>query len=196
MKKGVVAIAVAVLALLAWLWFAKTRPEPPATGIQPPEESVAHQNAPVAKAFSTASPQVKTVIASNFAAPAPQTVFFTPPPKPTIAPAGKPFPLEYTNLPPDIVLDNVRHAIRDFGAMFSGNPVGVNSEITSQLSGNNPKQVNFIRPEAGMRLNDQGELIDPWGTPYFFHQVSGTEMEIRSAGPDKILWTADDLITK
>ena len=47
-----------------------------------------------------------------------------------------------------------------------------------------------------MRINSQGELIDPWGTPYFFHQLSGTEMEIHSAGPDKVMWTQDDLVIK
>jgi len=38
--------------------------------------------------------------------------------------------------------------------------------------------------------------VDPWGTPYFFHQLSGKEMEIHSAGPDKMMWTADDLVTE
>jgi hypothetical protein len=47
-----------------------------------------------------------------------------------------------------------------------------------------------------MRINKHGELVDPWGTAYFFHQLSGKETEIRSAGPDKILWTADDLVTE
>jgi hypothetical protein len=47
-----------------------------------------------------------------------------------------------------------------------------------------------------MRVNGDGELVDPWGTPYFFHQLSGTDMEIRSAGPDKTMWTDDDLMTK
>jgi len=39
-------------------------------------------------------------------------------------------------------------------------------------------------------------LVDAWGTPFFFHQLSGHEMEIHSAGPDKIMWTADDLVTE
>ena len=80
--------------------------------------------------------------------------------------------------------------------MFGGNPVGVNSEITSALNGNNPKKINFIDPQAGMRINANGELVDAWGTPFFFHQLSGTDMEIRSAGPDKKMWTIDDLVTR
>ena len=50
--------------------------------------------------------------------------------------------------------------------------------------------------DAGLRLNAAGELVDPWGTPYFFHQLSATEMEIHSAGPDKVMWTRDDLVIK
>jgi hypothetical protein len=80
--------------------------------------------------------------------------------------------------------------------MFGGNPVGINSEITSQLSGDNPKHINFLSAEDGMRVNEKGELVDPWGTPYFFHQLSATDMEIHSAGPDKIMWTSDDIVVK
>ena len=80
--------------------------------------------------------------------------------------------------------------------MFHGNPVGNNAEITSSLNGSNPKQVKFIGAESGLQINDQGELVDPWGTPFFFHQRSAKEMEVRSAGPDKIMWTADDLVAR
>lgn len=80
--------------------------------------------------------------------------------------------------------------------MFGGNPVGTNPEITAALAGNNPKQINFIKPEAGMQINGNGELVDAWGAPLFFHQLSGTDMEVRSAGPDRKLWTPDDLVTR
>lgn len=101
-----------------------------------------------------------------------------------------------TNIPPTIVLENIRRAVRQYGDMFGGNPVGTNPEITSALNGNNPKQINFISAGAGMQINENGELIDAWGTPLFFHQLSGTEMEIHSAGPDKKMWTRDDFVTK
>lgn len=109
---------------------------------------------------------------------------------------GVPHEPEFTNFPPVIVLEKVAHAIHDYASMFGGNPVGTNPEITAALKGNNPRQSNFINAEAGLRVNAGGELVDAWGTPYFFHQLSGREMEIRSAGPDRILWTADDLIAK
>jgi hypothetical protein len=86
--------------------------------------------------------------------------------------------------------------VRQYGEMFGGNPVGTNPEITSQLGGENPKHINFLNPEAGLRVNDNGELMDAWGTPFFFHQISSMDMEIHSAGPDRIMWTVDDLVAK
>jgi hypothetical protein len=103
---------------------------------------------------------------------------------------------ETPKLPPATVLENMRTAIRDYGSMFGGNPVGNNAEITRALNGDNPKQAKFLHADSGLRINGKSELIDPWGTPLFFHQLSGSETEIRSAGPDKVMWTADDLIIK
>jgi hypothetical protein len=101
-----------------------------------------------------------------------------------------------TQILPETVLQNVGRMVRQYGEMFGGNPVGTNPEITSQLSGDNPKHINFVTTQAGMRINTGGELVDAWGTPYFFHQISGSEMEIHSAGPDKIMWTSDDLVVR
>lgn len=193
MNKRIVALILPGVVLSAWFWFSRSKTEATRTGTVSSGKSVAAQEAAVARALSTEEPRAAAVIASNFAAATPQTIFYSAPPGPPVAPAGKPAPLEYTNLAPELVLDNVRHAVRDYRSMFGGNPVGVNPEIAAQLNGNNPKQANFIQPDSGMRLNEQGELVDSWGTPYFFHQLSGIDMEIRSAGPDKIMWTADDL---
>ena len=99
-------------------------------------------------------------------------------------------------LSPRIVLENVRSAIRLYGSTYGGNPVGTNPEITAALTGDNPKHIHFIGADSGLSVDDKGELVDPWGTPLFFHQLSGAETEIRSAGPDKRMWTTDDLVTK
>jgi hypothetical protein len=103
---------------------------------------------------------------------------------------------EAPNLPPLTVLDNARVAIHNYNATFGENPVGNNAEITVALMGKNPKQVNFIREDAGLRVNDRGEMIDAYGTPFFFHQLSANVMEIRSAGQDRKLWTFDDIVTR
>jgi len=115
-------------------------------------------------------------------------------------PTATPFLLGSADTPPAMepatLLGNMRIAVHNYGSRFGGNPVGMNPEITKALNGDNPKQVMFITDDSGLRINARGELVDYWGTPFFFHQLSGAEMEIRSAGPDRVIWTADDLVTK
>ena len=83
--------------------------------------------------------------------------------------------------------------IRYRAATHRQNPVGDNVDITAVLTGRNELGFAFI-PQDHPAINAAGELCDRWGTPFFFHQVSGEEMEIRSAGPDRKLWTADDQV--
>jgi hypothetical protein len=87
------------------------------------------------------------------------------------------------------IVDQVFVAYR--AALHNGNPVGENSEITAALTGRNKLGFAFI-PKDCPAINSKGELCDRWGKPYFFHQISGEKMEVRSAGPDKVLWTDDD----
>jgi len=81
----------------------------------------------------------------------------------------------------------------EFRKHQGGNPIGENDEITTSLLGGNPKHLAYL-PDKGPHLNTSGQLIDRWGTPYFFHQLSGSQTEIRSAGPDKEMNTPDDLV--
>ncbi len=194
MNKRAIAAALLILitALLVHFWWHS----PSRTQIAP-AQTQASQDAAVANALAAQGTNTAALITSNFAgvqsAPgsSDSTASSSSP-----APAGPASPLQVTDIPPAIVLENMARAVRQYGTMFGGNPVGTNPEITSQLNGNNPKHINFINAGSGMRINENGELIDPWGTPYFFHQISGTDMEIHSAGPDKIMWTADDLVTR
>jgi hypothetical protein len=42
-------------------------------------------------------------------------------------------------------------------------------------------------------------ISDAFASPtsaYFFHQISASEMEVHSAGPDKVMWTSDDQVVK
>lgn len=86
----------------------------------------------------------------------------------------------------------VDRLLRDYSRNVGEFPVGTNADITRALRGNNLKKIVFVTPDE-MPTNDRAELIDDWQTPYFFHQVSGHQMEIYSAGPDREMWTADDL---
>jgi hypothetical protein len=186
------ALLITITSLLVYFWW-----QPPSRNQSLPAQTGASQDTAVANALAAQSSNAAAIITSNFARvqPAPEvlnsaTAGVSP------APSGPASPLQVTDVPPPIVLENMSRAVRQYGAMFGGNPVGTNPEITSQLNGNNPRHINFINAAAGMRINENGELIDPWGTPYFFHQISGTDMEIHSAGPDKIMWTSDDLVTR
>ena len=175
-------LTMAVIVLLAafalWLLF---QPKPRVTA---PANTETTQTTARDKSSPLASSQPATAASSNVATAR------------NVEPAGAPMALEFTNFSARIVLQNVRHAIRDYGSRFGGNPVGSNPEITRALAGRNPNHVNFLNPDAGLRVNATGKLVDPWGTPYFFHQLSGTEMEIHTAGPDRIMWTQDDLVIK
>lgn len=73
-----------------------------------------------------------------------------------------------------------------------GNPTGSNAEITAALAGANRLRLVLI-PRGHPALNADGELCDRWGTPYFFHSESRRRTTIRSAGPDRRMWTGDDV---
>lgn len=77
---------------------------------------------------------------------------------------------------------------------LGSNPTGQNEDITAALTGNFG-QTGRVFPPNSPAIRD-GKLVDRWGTPYWFHPESGTKMEIRSAGPDKDLFTDDDISLK
>lgn len=78
-------------------------------------------------------------------------------------------------------------------ANLGGGPSGgENEEIIAQLSGGNAKHLAVIAPDHAA-INERGQLLDRWGTPYYFHPVSREQLDIRSAGPDKLLFTKDDV---
>jgi hypothetical protein len=148
---------------------------------------------------ASAAPAASPAVGSPGNAPAVPVA--TPATFPTSAlPPATPFVLGSAEKPPAmepaVVLNNMRIAIHQYGSRFGGNPVGTNPEITKALNGENPKEVRFLAEDSGLRINARGELVDYWGTPFFFHQLSASVMEIHSAGPDRVMWTADDLVTK
>lgn len=88
-----------------------------------------------------------------------------------------------------ILQDLVSYYRRIHGANPEG---GLNFEIVGNLAGDNERKLAVLPPDHPS-LNQEGELLDRWGTPYWFHPVSRELMEIVSAGPDKNLWTEDDV---
>ena len=189
---GLLIFAVVLVGLLLWPMPGKPLRRAPDTAVPPATRPLAsvHPAPPVATPPPPAPAAPEESVASDVPVPAPTSAMIA-----LARPAGPPAPVtDPSGLAPATVLEAMRTTLRQYASLFGGNPVGTNPEITKALDGDNPKQVRFLRPESGQRIDERGELVDPWGTPYFFHQISGKEMEIRSAGPDRMLWTADDLV--
>jgi hypothetical protein len=189
------------------MWLTTTRTPTIVRSSEPPSSLLAEQASQKATNDALTDPEgnpevpEETAAASEPALPGP----VIPLPKPVSlaareepAPGTDPEPTEEVTpgLPAITALENVRTAFRQYCLRLGGNPVGGNSEITAALNGQNPRQVVFLSADDGAQVNGRGELVDHWQSPYFFHQLSRTEMEIRSAGPDRKMWTSDDLVLK
>ncbi len=72
-------------------------------------------------------------------------------------------------------------------------PLADNVDFVSFFTGDNPHRVAWIRP-GHPAVSAQGELLDRWGTPVFFHRESSSRTSLRSAGPDRAFWTDDDIV--
>lgn len=72
-------------------------------------------------------------------------------------------------------------------------PTGSNRELVAALAGENAHRIRFIDPTSPF-MNADGELLDRWQVPLFFHFVEADDVGVRSAGPDRVLWTADDVM--
>lgn len=70
-------------------------------------------------------------------------------------------------------------------------PIGNDSDLAHALTGHNPMKL-VVLPRNHPALSQDGRLRDRWGTPYFIHPRGNSAFEIRSAGPDRKLFTADD----
>lgn len=102
-------------------------------------------------------------------------------------------PLNAKDTAPEEDLATIEMLLNEFAKLHDGHPNGENVEITAALMGNNPRHVAFLRSSKEF-VNVAGELVDRWGTPYFFHQQSAKHTEIISAGPDGKFYTGDDLV--
>lgn len=70
-------------------------------------------------------------------------------------------------------------------------PLGPNEEFARALTDPDSMGDSAIPLKHPAILN--GQLIDRWGTPWFLHQDSSGTVSTRSAGPDRKLFTPDDV---
>lgn len=189
----------AIILLVAVEWGAKPVESPP----PPPAAPQTGSNATTPPSSSAASPS-QGVAPTPASAPAPVVV--EPGPTPTRAffatPTAPPPPEERSALADALNtpattgrqdLEIVASVLSAFTDHFRELPIGNNAEITAALAGDNTRGIALL-PADHPAINAQGELVDRWGSPYFFHQIGEGLMQIRSAGPDRRLYSDDDLI--
>lgn len=183
MKPRTIALALVALALLGGglFWFV-TRDDPSLTGITPPPS----------KRTPAPAPQK----------PAPVAVAPTPAPAPP-----EPPPRDRRAIDPEIqkladrLVDQTQTPLNDLEVVneffdmyrktMSHMSIGSNEDFTAILTGGNPQDGVLFPADSPMIIN--GQIVDRWGSPYWIHPNSGARVEIRSAGPDKSLFTTDDI---
>lgn len=74
----------------------------------------------------------------------------------------------------------------------AGPPLGDDADLVRILTGRNALRLQLLSPDHPA-ISPEGRLLDRWGTPYHVHALSAQSFEFRSAGPDKRLFTQDDL---
>ncbi len=208
-RTRMVLTAALLLTVAAVFWWSTPRPPQPSPSgsASTPSPMLSPDEAPPsATTTSVSSPSATREPSPGAPAPSGELVDSqsapaadTPPPAPAPS-AAEDEPAPTAPAPPaapegDVSadLEMVDTALREYRTALGENPVGSNAEITRALLGDNLKQVRIGTP-PGSSVGPEGELADRWGTPYFFHQLSGTRMEIRSAGPDQRMWTRDDAV--
>jgi hypothetical protein len=84
--------------------------------------------------------------------------------------------------------DSLILGLQQFKEFTGAYPIGSNVYIAKALLGQTDKKVLILAVRQN-DLNDKGEIVDPWGTPFRFY-FSGDEVLIRSAGPNRV-WEDD-----
>jgi hypothetical protein len=136
------------------------------------------------------------LVASQSAAPSPD-----PSRADSNRPGGAPFAerilADYASpsRPPQEDLRDLARTLENFALLVKGSnplPLGANEEIAAALRGKNKAALRAVADDHRI-FNASGQIVDRWETPLYFHAASRDRLEIRSAGPDRQMWTADDL---
>lgn len=100
--------------------------------------------------------------------------------------------------PPEEDMHGIARTLENFVLLIKGDnplPLGANEEIAAALRGKNRGKLRAL-PDTHPAINAAGQIVDRWATPLFFHAQSRDRIDIRSAGPDRKMWNADDLHRK
>ena len=136
--------------------------------------------------------------------PPPPVRMDLPPPAPGLLPARQPTPEHPLNswerlLAVDGAPAEDRAALEDIVINYLQSaphsirpPLGTNDEITRALMDRDTLGDSAI--PASHPAIVSGQLVDRWGSPWLFHQLAADLIEVRSAGPDRKPFTADDIV--
>ena len=176
-RPGTILCTLALLVLVGWL-FISLRSISPETAHQLRLAEISATNATAAPVALNNSPSPST----NIAAP------------PLL---GETILRDYANpsTPPENDLTLLAHLMDNFSVLVKSAadlPLSANEDWAAALRGFNPAHERFL-PDTHLALDAKGRLVDRWRTPLFFHALGNHRFDLRSAGPDKKLWTADDL---
>lgn len=72
-------------------------------------------------------------------------------------------------------------------------PIGGNADFSAALRGENANREVFIRPGHPV-FSPDGLILDRWKSPVIVHPEAWRQLELRSAGPDRVPYTADDVV--
>jgi len=100
-----------------------------------------------------------------------------------------------TNSPPENDLTLMSHLMETSLLLLksaANRPLSANEDWANLFRRKN-SALEELLPAQHRALNTNGQLIDRWQTPLIFHALGGGRYEIRSAGPDREMWTADDI---
>jgi hypothetical protein len=180
--KSPLTVILGIIALVALVYWIEPWPHHP---LPPPVKPIPAQPSPVRPPVSLSSSAANKTSLPDKHDP--------------LVPGSLLAPIPVVDTPKDaqtaIDLNKISAMLRDYRTIADENPVGSNAEIMRACMGDNPKHA-VLGPPEGLSLNGNGELVDRWGTPFFFHQLTKDLMEIRSAGPDRRMWTGDDIVMR
>ena len=113
-------------------------------------------------------------------------------------PIGDQFLVDYADpsTPPREDLEKIGRAMESLLLLFKNLDtrfISTNSQLSEFLRGKNPEETIHVSTESPI-FGDSGEIIDRWGTPIIVHPIGTGLIELRSAGPDRILYNEDDLV--
>lgn len=97
---------------------------------------------------------------------------------------------DHATAEPSTLLVILQFYRQEFGSFPTGED---NASIMNALTGNNPSGLPIF-PADHPRIAEDGSLHDAWGKPFFFHMISSQHIEVRSFGPDGVIFTKDDIL--